>query len=85
MKFEFAAPGRIVFGWGTFEQVPALAKEFGGSAMLMLGRSGRHGDVLATGLEAFGIRSVRFQVGGEPTIAMIDEAVTQARAEAAIW
>ncbi|APW62439.1 iron-containing alcohol dehydrogenase [Paludisphaera borealis] len=81
MKFEFAAAGRVVFGWGTFEQVPALAKEFGRAAMLVLGRSGRHGDALATGLEAVGIRTVRFQVGGEPAVAMVDEAVARARSE----
>ena len=82
MNFEFAAPGRVVVGWGTFRQVPDLAREFGRSAMLVLGRAGRHGDALAAGLEAAGVRSIRFQVGGEPTIAIVDEAVARARAEA---
>jgi alcohol dehydrogenase class IV len=82
MNFEFAAPGRIVVGWGTFRQVPESAKLLGRSAMLVLGRAGRHGDALASDLEALGVRSVRVQVGGEPTIAMIDEAVVRARAAA---
>ena len=85
MNFEFAAPGRVVVGWGTFQQVPALAKEFGRSAMLVLGRTGRRGDVLASAMEAIGIRAVRFQVGGEPTIAMVDEAVARRGRRPAIW
>ena len=81
MKFEFASAGRVVFGWGTFGQVPALAAGLGRSALLMLGRAGRHGDELAAGLDAAGIRSVPFRVLGEPTVGMIDRAVALARGE----
>jgi alcohol dehydrogenase class IV len=81
MKFEFASAGRVVFGWGAFRQVPTLAEGLGRSALLMLGRGGRHGDELAAGLDALGVRSVPFRVVGEPTVGVVDQAVALARGE----
>lgn len=74
MTFEFATAGRIVFGPGTFRQVPALARGLGRTALLVLGRSGREKDPLEAGLAEVGARAVTFHVGGEPSVTMVDEA-----------
>ncbi|WP_165244901.1 iron-containing alcohol dehydrogenase [Paludisphaera soli] len=81
MSFEFATAGRIVFGWGAFDQVPTLAKELGKTALLVLGREGRHGEALGGKLAEQGIDSVAFRVDGEPTVRTVEVAVGLARAE----
>lgn len=81
MNFEFATAGRIVFGWGAFDQVPALAKSLGRTALLVLGREGRHGEATAAKLAAAGVRAVPFRVDGEPKVATVESAVRLARAE----
>jgi alcohol dehydrogenase class IV len=81
MSFEFATAGRIAFGWGAFDQVPGLAKGLGKSALLVLGREGRHGEALGARLAEQGVRSVAFRVDGEPKVATIESAVMLARAE----
>jgi len=81
MTFEFATAARIVFGWETFDHVPDLAKSLGSTALVVLGREGRRGDVLAARLAAAGVRSVPFRVDGEPRVATVESAVRLARAE----
>ncbi|AMV38734.1 iron-containing alcohol dehydrogenase [Planctomyces sp. SH-PL62] len=81
MSFEFATAGRIVFGWGAFDQVPALASTLGRTALLVLGREGRHGAALAGKLAEQGIRSFAFHVDGEPKVRTVETAVHLARAE----
>lgn len=81
MTFEFATAGRVVFGWGVFNQVPELARPFGSTALVVLGREGRRGDELAERLAAAGTRSVPFRVDGEPRVATVESAVRLARAE----
>jgi alcohol dehydrogenase class IV len=79
LKFEFATAGRVIFGRGTVRQVPEMARGLGTKALLVLGKSGRGGDALATGLDEAGVPSVRYHVGGEPTTTMVDEASSLAR------
>ena len=81
MNFEFATAGRIIFGWGSFAQTATLAKGLGGRPLLVLGRSGRHGEPLSASLEEQGIRSVSFHVDGEPKVQTIDDASKLARDE----
>jgi hypothetical protein len=37
VKFEFAAPGRIVFGEGRVDEVPAIALQLGSRALVVEG------------------------------------------------
>ena len=68
MKFEFATAGRILFGSGGFGQLPSLAQGLGDAALLVLGRSRRHGEALSAGLAGLGVRSWIFSVTAEPTV-----------------
>ncbi|WP_165228266.1 iron-containing alcohol dehydrogenase [Aquisphaera insulae] len=79
MKFEFATAGRVLFGRGAIREVPDLARGLGRRALLVLGKSGRGGDAMATALDAAGIPSARYRVAGEPTTTMVDEASALAR------
>ncbi len=77
MKFEFATAGRILFGSGSSEQLPSLAQGLGGTALLVLGRSRRHGEALSARLAASGVRSLIFSVAAEPTTHLVDEAAAE--------
>ncbi len=81
MTFEFATAGRILFGCGQLRQVPALARGLGRRALLVLGASNRGREGLTQALGEAGIRPVSFNVGGEPTTHLVDEATRMARAE----
>lgn len=81
MTFEFATAGRIVFGSGKAQQVPALARDLGQRALVVLGGSGRGREALTKGLSDAGVGSVVFNVGGEPTTHLVDQAARIARAE----
>ena len=81
MTFEFATAGRILFGRGTSRQVPALARDLGRRALVVLGGSGRGREALTAGLGDADVRPVVFNVGGEPTTHLVDEATRIARAE----
>jgi alcohol dehydrogenase class IV len=77
--FEFATARRVVFGRGASRQVPALARELGRRALVVLGGSGRGGEALREGLREAGVDSVAFLVPGEPTTHLVDEATRLAR------
>jgi alcohol dehydrogenase class IV len=81
MKFEFATAGRILFGCGSSQQLPALAQGLGSSALLVLGRSSRRGDAIASELSAAGVRCVLFNVGGEPSTHLVNQASALARGQ----
>jgi alcohol dehydrogenase class IV len=81
MTFEFATAGRILFGRGASSQVPALARDLGRRALVVLGASGRGREALARGLEDAGVGSVVVHVGGEPTTHLVDRATRLARDE----
>jgi alcohol dehydrogenase class IV len=81
MKFEFATAGRIVFGRGSAGQLPDLARQLGGAALLVLGRDSRRHELLIENLGQAGIRSLVFNVVEEPTVGLVDEATKLARGE----
>lgn len=82
MTFEFATAGRVIFGRGSWNQLPDLARSLGRSALLVLGRAGRLGESLSARLEADGVRTSSFHVGEEPTTRIIGEATELARGKA---
>jgi alcohol dehydrogenase class IV len=80
MTFEFATAGRILFGEGRLAEAGTLAAGLGSRALLVEGASGRGGR-LEEILRASGLAVTRLRVPGEPTIAGIESATQQARAE----
>lgn len=81
MNFEFATAGRILFGPGSSRQVPALAKDLGRHALVVLGGSDRGRETLTQGLDEVGVRSLVVNVSGEPTVPLVDDAARMARSE----
>jgi alcohol dehydrogenase class IV len=80
MTFEFATAGRILFGRASSQQFPTLARDLGRRALVVLGRSSRGREPLTEGLFDAGIHSVVFNVSGEPTTHLVDQATAIARA-----
>ncbi len=79
MAFEFATAARIIFGAGTAEQLPGLAGALGGQALLVTGaqptRHSQHIDALAKA----GLACTVVSAAGEPSLADIEAARTEAR------
>jgi alcohol dehydrogenase class IV len=67
MTFEFATASRIVFGAGTFKQAGTIAKAFGRSALVVVGKTAARAEPLVAQLEAAGVATELFRVESEPT------------------
>ena len=82
MQFEFASAARIIFGDGSAEQLPQLARAMGSHALLVC--DSFQPDAVSRLIDALpsaGLRLTHFSVSGEPTVEVVDEA--KAIAEAA--
>ncbi len=82
--FEFYAAGRIIFGWGTFSQVGALAAPLGKRALIVTPPRGDWNQAPLNQLEQMlSQKQVEFeyfdQVTTEPTVAMVDQGVAWAQ------
>jgi alcohol dehydrogenase class IV len=77
--FSISCLPRIVFGEGTFRQVPTLSASFGKRVLLVTGgcsfRDSLHWIALTAGLSAHGISWEQLIVEGEPSPQLVDEAV----------
>jgi alcohol dehydrogenase class IV len=80
VKWEFAAPTRIVFGEGTLWEAPGLAAELGTRVLVVQGSSGR-AEPLIERLRTGGLVTTTLSVPGEPTIERIEQGVEHARRE----
>lgn len=78
MTFEFATATRIVFGEGRLREVGAITAALGTRALVAEGASGR-ADALVALLRAAGVATTRLTVAGEPTTALAEAGVEQAR------
>lgn len=78
MQFEFAAPGRVLFGEGRLKEVPALVRSFSDRVLLVTGKSRERARLLQELLQAHGIEVALFPVGGEPTLGTVAEGVRMA-------
>lgn len=78
MAFEFATATRIVFGRGTAEEVPGIARHLGRRALLVAGQPRGAAAVLADGLEASGLVASRLTIRSEPTIDDVRDGVRAA-------
>ncbi len=85
MRFEIATATRIIFGPGTLREIAAVAKEFGGTVLVVTGRESKRAQPLLESLGAHSIKTSVFGVTGEPSIKTIEEGVTQARREKCDW
>ena len=80
MRFEFATATRIVFGPGTIKELAPSAKSFGTRALIVQGASGQWAAGLIDPLSAAGMAISEFHVSGEPTVAVVEAGLKQARA-----
>ena len=80
MNFEFAAPTRIIFGEGRLADVPKIVLGMGSRALVVEGRSGR-AELLIRELEEVGLATTSIRVVSEPTIALVEHGLAQARSE----
>ena len=71
MRFEFAAPARIIFGPGTVNQVGPLAREIGRRALVTTGLNPRQSGQILAVLSAHGVDYVTLAVAGEPTTDLV--------------
>lgn len=79
MRCEFATAGRIVFGPGVLQEIGGLSRDFGRHALVVTGRETRRAEPLLEHLAAAGQRATVFAVPGEPTVALVEAGVAQAR------
>lgn len=81
MRFEFATAGRILFGPGTLEEVGPAAHDLvkGGDVLVVCGRSPDRARRLLDLLAGQGLHHRVCSIPGEPTVAMIEQAVRGAR------
>lgn len=80
MTFSILQPPRILFGRGTAAQAAPLALGFGQRVLLVHGGSARRSDWLADALQAGGATVHRHPCPGEPTLAMLEQALPDLRA-----
>ncbi len=75
MQFEFASAARIIFGDGSAEQLPQLAREKGSHALLVTDSFQPDAvSRLIDALRSASLRLTHFPVSGEPTVEVIDKA-----------
>jgi len=80
VNFEFAAPTRIIFGEGRLADVPKIVLVMGSRTLVVEGRSGR-AESLVRQLGDVGLATTTLQVSSEPTIALVEAGLAQARRE----
>jgi len=81
MRFEFAAPTRIVLGAGTVREVAPAAKDFGHRVLIVTGKSAERSESLTAQLAEAGVSNCHFLVDGEPTLDIVRAGVELARVE----
>ncbi|HUS34088.1 MAG TPA: iron-containing alcohol dehydrogenase [Verrucomicrobiae bacterium] len=79
MNFEFATAGRIIFGPGQIKQLPDLARVYGSSALVVVGKQSDRTDSIRRMLGARGISVTAFSVPHEPTLELVTEGSAQVR------
>jgi alcohol dehydrogenase class IV len=81
--FQFARLPKIFFGNGKISELPGIAGSLGKSVMLVTGEhsflESFHAQILLSQLEAVGIGCKIVTISKEPTVEMIDQAVSRFR------
>ena len=80
-SFTISRLPAILFGHGQVKQLPALVRQFGQQALLVTGarsfRQSPHWEGLVNGLAEAGVEYQAMTVSGEPSPAVVDEAVAK--------
>jgi alcohol dehydrogenase class IV len=79
MRFELATAARIIFAPGSLADLPDIAHEFGGRALVVTGRNTSRAAPALAKLQQAGIASPIFFVDGEPTLDTVRAGVQVAR------
>lgn len=79
MRFEFAAPSRLLFGPGTRKQAGPLARGLGTRALIVTGRDPERAGFLLDLLKKEGVTAAVFSISGEPTTEQVRQGTAQAR------
>ncbi|MBN2505401.1 MAG: iron-containing alcohol dehydrogenase [Verrucomicrobia bacterium] len=79
MHFEIAIPTRILFGPGTIREAAPLMRGLGRRALVVCGRDASRLGPLSAIMEEAKVEAVRFGVTGEPTIALVQRAIAEAK------
>ncbi len=79
MRFEFATATRIIFGVGTINEVPALARSFGRRVLLVIGSEQDFVTRTIAQLREHELEVDTFTVEGEPKITTALDGVHRAR------
>ncbi len=78
MRFEFAAPTRIIFGPGTIKEVPPLAAKLGSRALIVVGSDPQRADTLIRALADRDVESFVYSVASEPNTEVVRLGVQRA-------
>lgn len=78
-RFEFAAPGRIIFGCGALAEVGTITASLGRRALMVTGGAALHASRLAGLLDAAGVSHLTLSIPTEPTVEMARRGVAIAR------
>ncbi len=81
MRFEFAAPQRILFGPGSSRDVGRLASDLGRRALLVTGKTPERARPVVEDLVEHGVGVIPFAVRDEPTTEDVRKGVALAAAE----
>jgi len=79
MVFEFATAGRIVFGRGCAAQIGAEAGTLGRRVFVLTGAHGDRWEFVWRDLQRKGLDGAWFEIPGEPTVEMIEQAAAEAQ------
>ena len=79
LNFEFATATRIIFGAGRLRELGSLAREMGGSALVVTGRDTGRAEAVTALLRKHGIAVTTFSVPGEPEIGNVQRGVELAK------
>ncbi|MTH78120.1 iron-containing alcohol dehydrogenase [Paracoccus aestuariivivens] len=84
-SFGFALPGRVIFGRGEAQKAPSLIRSFGTRGIVVHGADGRRAAWLVEALRAEGSEVQTIACASEPTLAMLEAALAQAKEFRANW
>ncbi len=79
MRFEFATADRIIFGLGAATELPGIVASYGCHAFVMTGAGTNRSETLIDVIRNACTAIFRFEVHGEPTVAVVQQAVRVAR------
>jgi len=79
MNFEFATANRIIFGASQIKLLPEIARSYGTSALVVVGKQSERTESIRQMLGARGVGVTAFNVASEPTLEMVTEGLAQLR------